>query len=129
MIRRLQVSDPRVARLRAAVRSDPRARAGAFVVIAGVLTAVALLIAPPATVTYGVGDVAKGAIRAPRSVSFISESLTEAERDKAGAAVQKQYTTDPAVVANASAHVSTAVTAIARIRLDAALSRDLKITA
>jgi len=62
MIRRLQVSDPRFARLRAAVRTEPRARASAFVVIAGVLTAIALLIAPPATVTYSVGDVAKGAI-------------------------------------------------------------------
>src|SRR5438132_169739 len=64
MIRRLQVSDPRLARLRAAVRTDPRARATAFVVIAGLLTAVALLIAPPATVTYSVGEVARGAIRA-----------------------------------------------------------------
>ena len=45
MIRRLQVSDPRFARLRAAVRTEPRVRATVFVLIAGVLTAIALLIA------------------------------------------------------------------------------------
>ncbi len=83
MIRRLQVSNPRLVRLRAAVGTDPRARATAFVLIAGILTAVALIIAPPATVTYDVGAVADRAIRAPRSVSFVSESLTEAERNKA----------------------------------------------
>jgi cyclic-di-AMP phosphodiesterase PgpH len=129
MIRRLQVSDPRFARLRAAIRSEPRARATAFVVIAGVLTAVALLIAPPATVTYSVGAVADRAIRAPRSVSFVSESLTEAERNKAEAAVQKQFATDPAVVANASTRVATVTSAIGRIRGDAAPSRDQKISA
>ena len=128
MIRRLQVSDPRFARLRTAVRTEPRARATAFVVIAGILTAIALLIAPPASVTYSVGAVADRAIRAPRSVSFVSESLTEAERDKAEAAVQKQLTTDPAVFANASTRVATAVAAIGRIRGDAALPRDRKIT-
>jgi putative nucleotidyltransferase with HDIG domain len=129
MIRRLQVSDPRFARLRAAVRNDPRARATAFVVIAWVLTAVTLLIAPPATVTYSVGAVADRAIRAPRSVSFISESLTEAERNKAEAAVAKQFATDPAVVANASTRVASVATAISRIRGDAAETRDQKITA
>jgi len=129
MIRRLQVSDPRFARLRAAVRSDSRARASAFVVIAGVLTAIALLIAPPASVTYGVGDVAKGAIRAPRSVSFISESLTDAERNKAEAAVPKQFTTDPAIVATASTRIANVTTAIGKIRGAAEQQRDQKIAA
>ena len=129
MIRRLQVSDPRFVRLRNAVRTDTRARTTAFVVIAGLLTAVALLLAPPATVTYSAGTVADRAIRAPRSVSFVSESLTEAERDKAVAAVPKQFTTDPAIVANASARLTASVTAIGRIRADAALNRDQKITA
>jgi cyclic-di-AMP phosphodiesterase PgpH len=129
MIRRLQVSDPRFARLRAAVRTEPRARATAFVFIAGVLTAIALLIAPPASVTYGVGDVARGAIRATRSVSFISESLTEAERDKAENAVQKQLTTDLAIVTTASTRIANVTSAIGRIRAEAAQQRDQKITA
>ncbi len=38
--------------MRAAVRTQPRARATAFVLIAGLLTAFALLFAPPATVAY-----------------------------------------------------------------------------
>jgi putative nucleotidyltransferase with HDIG domain len=111
------------------VRSEPRVRATAFVLIAGVLTAVALLFAPPASVSYSVGEVAKGAIRAPRSVSFVSESLTEAERNKAEAAVPKQLVTDPAIVANASSRMQGAVTGIGRIRADAALPRDQKIAA
>src|SRR5437879_7781155 len=129
MIRRLQVNDPRFARLRAAVRTEPRARATAFVVIAGVLTAIALLIAPPATVTYSDGAVADRAIRAPRSVSFVSESLTEAERNKAEAAVPKQFATDVTIVANASTRIASATSAIGRIRADAAEARDQKITA
>ena len=130
MIRRLQVSDPRFARLRAAVRTDPRARASAFVFIAGVLTAIALLIAPPASVTYSVGDVAKGAIRAPRSVSFISESLTEAERNSAEAKVLKQFATDPAIVATASTRIANVTSAVGRIlRGDAAQLREQKISA
>src|SRR3989440_6845809 len=127
MIRRLQVSDPRFARLRTAVSQEPRARATAFVFIAGVLTAIALLIAPPASVTYSVGEVARGAIRAPRSVSFISESLTEAERNKAEAAVPKQVATDPQILANASARIQSAIAAIGRIRGDATQQRDQKI--
>src|SRR5947207_4044847 len=129
MIRRLQVSDPRFARLRAAVRTEPRVRTATFVVIAGVLTAIALLIAPPATVTYSVGAVADRAIRAPRSVSFVSESLTEAERNKAEAAAPKQFATDLAIVTSASARVASATTAIGRIRADATETRDQKITA
>ena len=129
MIRRLHVSDPRLARLRVAVQTDTRARATAFVLIAWVLTAVALLIAPPATVTYSVGAVADRAIRAPRSVSFVSESLTEAERNKAEATVPKQFATDPAIVTNASTRVANVATAISRIRGDAAETRDQKITA
>src|SRR5438552_16796055 len=129
MIRRLQVSDPRFARLREAVRTEPRVRTATFVLIAGVLTAVALLVAPPATVTYSVGAVADRAIRAPRSVSFVSESLTEAERNKAEAAAPKQFATDLAIVTSASARVASAPTAISRIRGDAAETRDQKIAA
>src|SRR5207253_10243183 len=98
MIRRLQVGDPTLARLRTAVRDDARARIAAFVTIAGILTAAALLLSPPATVTYDVGAVADRVIRAPRSVLFVSESLTEAERDKAAAAERRRYATSPPTV-------------------------------
>ena len=129
MIRRLRVSDPRLSRLRATVRMEPRARATAFVLVAGLLTAVALLFAPPATVTYDVGKVADRAIRAPRSVSFVSTFLTDAEREKAVQAVPKQYTTDPSVLVTASTRVAGALGAIARTRSDAGLSREQKIAA
>src|SRR5438477_1536600 len=129
MIRRLQVGDPTLARLRTAVRDDARARIAAFVTIAGILTAAALLLSPPATVTYDVGAVADRAIRAPRSVSFVSESLTEAEREKAAAAVPKQYATNPAIVANASSRLANVVTAVGRIRAEAAQNRDQKVAA
>ena len=127
MIRRLRNGDRRLARLREAARTDPRARAATFVVIAGLLTAAALLFAPPATVTYDVGAVADRAVRAPRSVAFVSTSLTDAEREKAAAAVQKQYATDPGVVVSASTHLAGAVTALGRVRNDAAQTRDQKL--
>ena len=127
MIRRLRNGDRRLARLREAARTDPRARAATFVVIAGLLTAAALLFAPPATVTYDVGAVADRAVRAPRSVAFVSTSLTDAEREKAAGAVQKQYATDPGVVVSASTHLAGAVTALGRVRNDAAQTRDQKL--
>jgi putative nucleotidyltransferase with HDIG domain len=127
VIRRLRVGDARFARVRSAVRDEPRVRVTVFVAVAGLLTAVALLLAPPATVTYSLGAVADRAVRASRSVSFVSESLTEAERDKAAAAVATQYTTDPAIVANASSRLQSALTAIGRIRADAAENRDQKM--
>ncbi len=84
--------------LRAALTA-PRARLWVFTIAAGLLTAVALLLSPPAVVAYNVGAVATQAVKAPRSVSFVSDSLTEAERDRAAAAIQKQYAPNPAVLA------------------------------
>jgi putative nucleotidyltransferase with HDIG domain len=129
MIRRLQVNDPRLARLRAAVRADPGPRATAFIVITGLLTAVALLLAPPATVTYEAGTVADRAIRAPRSVSFVSETLTEGERIARADAVLNQYATNPATLVNASTRLGTVASAITRVRNEAAQSREQKIGA
>jgi len=109
VIRSLRVSDPRLDRIRAAVHTDVRARALAFVVVAGLLTAVTLLLAPPAVVTYDVGAVADRAIRAPRSVSFISDSLTDAERQKAETGIPKQTAVNPAVVTGASTRLANVV--------------------
>src|SRR5256885_864740 len=85
MIRRLQVSDPRFARLRTAVSQEPRARATAFVFIAGVLTAIALLIAPPASVTYSVGEAARGALRALYAQGIRAEQVDAVKADAAKA--------------------------------------------
>jgi len=129
VIQRLRVSDPRLVRLRAAVRTDSRERGGLFVAVAGALTAIVLLLSPPAVVTYDAGAVAARAIRAPRSVSFVSESLTEAEREKAAAGVPKQYATSPGIVANSSSRLTNALASIGRIRAEAAQTREQRIAA
>src|SRR6266542_816343 len=119
-----------IAEIRALVRADPRARVVAFVIATGLLSAVALLFSPPAVVSYGkAGVVADHEIRAPHSTAFSSEALTQIERDKAAAAVQRVYILDPAVNVTASAHLQAALTGITRIRNDATLPRDQRIAA
>ena len=99
-----------------------------FVIVTGLLTALALLLSPPATVSYDVGTLADRTVKAPRSVAFVSETLTEAERERAAAAVAKVYTRDPAVVASSRDRLAQAVAAIGRVRADAAQTRDQRIT-
>ncbi|HEV8228728.1 MAG TPA: HDIG domain-containing protein [Candidatus Limnocylindria bacterium] len=100
-----------------------------FIAVTGILTSAALLLSPPATVAYGVGTLADRSVKAPRSVAFVSESLTEVERDRAAAAVPKVYQPNPAVVASSRDRLAQAVTAIGRVRGDTALSREQRITA
>jgi cyclic-di-AMP phosphodiesterase PgpH len=116
-------------RLRAVVREEPRARLTAFVVLVGVATALAMLLSPPATFAYQAGAVADRAIKAQRSVSFISESLTDMERERAAAAVPKQYKRDPSVAVAESSKLSATTGQITRIRGDQTLVRDQKIVA
>ena len=99
-----------------------------FVIATGLLTALALLLSPPATVSYDVGTLADRTVKAPRSVAFVSETLTEAERERAAAAVAKVYTRDPAVVASSRDRLAQAVAAIGRVRADVAQTRDQRIT-
>jgi putative nucleotidyltransferase with HDIG domain len=119
-----------VGQFRALVEADPRVRISAFIIATGLLTAVALLFSPPAVVSYGkAGVVADHEVRAPHSTAFVSETLTQIERDKAAAAVQRGYTIDPAVNVTASAHLQAALTGIARVRGDATVPRDQRIVA
>ena len=114
--------------LRAALVA-PRTRMWVFVLATGLLTGVGLLLSPPSVVTYDVGTVATQAVKAPRSVSFVSESLTEAERDRAAAGVAKQYSPNPAVLASSRDHLAQAIATISRVRGDPTLLRDQKVTA
>ena len=107
----------------------PRTRMSIFVLATGLLTAVALLLSPPAVVTYNVGAVVTQAVKAPRSVSFVSESLTEAERDRAAAAVPKQYAPNPAVLATSRDRLAQALASLSRVRGDPTLSREQKTSA
>jgi putative nucleotidyltransferase with HDIG domain len=119
-----------LADLRALVKADPRVRMIAFVVATGLLTAIALLFSPPAVVSYGqAGVVADREVRAPHSTAFSSETLSQNERDKAAAAVQRVYAADPAVIVSSSAHLQAGLTGIARVRGDATLPRDQRIAA
>jgi cyclic-di-AMP phosphodiesterase PgpH len=99
-----------------------------FVIATSILTSVALLLSPPATVSYDVGSLADRQVRAPRSVAFVSETLTDAERERAGAAVPKVYTRSPAAVASSRDRLAQAVAAIGRVRSDAAQTREQRIT-
>ncbi len=125
MIRRF-TPPSRVLDLRAAL-AIPRTRMWVFIVATGLLTAVALLLSPPSVVTYNVGTVATQAVKAPRSVSFVSDSLTEAERDRAATAVQKQYAPNPAVLATSRDRLAQALATLSRVRGDPTLSRDQKV--
>jgi hypothetical protein len=113
--------------LRRTLRDEPRVRAGAFVLLVGLATALAMLLSPPATVSYQVGAVADRSAKAQRSVSFVSESLTEAERERAAATIAKQYKRDPAVAVAETGKLSATLSAIARVRGDAALTRDQRV--
>jgi hypothetical protein len=116
-------------RFRTAVRDQPRARLSAFVVVVGLLTGLAMLVSPPAVTSYQAGVVADRALKAQRSVSFISDSLTEIERERTAAAVPKQYKRDPSVAVTETGKLSATVTAVTRIRGDQALPRDQKVVA
>ncbi|HEV2009792.1 MAG TPA: HDIG domain-containing protein [Candidatus Limnocylindria bacterium] len=119
-----------VADVRALIQADPRVRMAAFVIATGLLSAVALLFSPPAVVSYGqTGVVADREVRAPHSTAFTSETLSQIERDKAAAAVQRVYAADPAVIVASSSHLQAALTGIARVRGDATLPRDQRIAA
>ncbi len=116
-------------RLQRLIREEPRARLTAFVVVVGALTALAMLISPPAAYSSTAGTVADRSLKADRSVSFTSESLTEAARDRAAAAVPKQYRRDPGVAVSESGRLTATIAAITKIRADTTLSLDQRITA
>ena len=115
--------------LRAVGRDDARVRLGAFVAIFGVLVAITLLLSPPAVVSYDSGVVADRSIKAPRSVSYVSEALTAAEREKAATAVARQYTRTPTVVVAETSNLAKTVDGVAKVRADATATRDAKLAA
>ena len=104
------------------------ARMYVFVIATGILTAIALLLSPPATVSYNVGTLADRQVKATRSVAFVSETLTVAEQERAAAAVPKVYARDPAVLASSRDRMAQAVAAIGRVRADVAQTREQRIT-
>lgn len=126
-LRRNSFISRRFGRFGSAMRREPRMRTGAFVVVVGLATAFAMLVSPPATVTYDVGAVSERSVRAPRSVAFISDSLTEAERERAAGAVAPVYRREPAVAVAETGKLAATVTSIGAARADETLSRDERI--
>ena len=122
----IRFSPPRrVTDVRAALRTA-RARLVLFTLGVGLLTALALVAAPVAP-SYDAGDLADHDIRASRSISFVSESLTDAERSRAEAAVPKQYAVNPAVIANQRDRLAQTLAKISGTRGDPTLSREQKV--
>ncbi|MBM4420641.1 MAG: HDIG domain-containing protein [Chloroflexi bacterium] len=125
--RRLEIVRQRES-LSALIHTDERWRIGAFALVAGLFSAIALLLTPPAVVTYGTGMVADRQVKAARSVVFISESLTAAERERAVTAVPRQYARNSAAVANETVKLGSEIAALARVR-DSSQARDAKVAA
>lgn len=118
-----------VRQVRAVVREEPRARLGAFVVAVGLLTALAMLLAPPASMAYSSGSVADRSIKATRSVSYVSEILTDAERERSAAQIPKQYRRDPAIAVGETGRLAATLAALTRARTDPTLTRDQRVVA
>lgn len=111
------------------LRLEPRLRTAAFVVIVGLLSGVAMLLFPPSEVSYDVGVVADRSVRAPRSVSFVSPTLTQAERERAAEAVPQQYRRDPGVAVAETGALASTVAAIEEVRTNEVLAREERIGA
>ncbi len=90
----------------------PRMRLVLVTLLIALVSAAALLFNPPAVVSYDVGQVADRIVRAPRSVTFVSESLSQEARDRAADSVARVYRRDAAVVTR---QVSALTAALGRI--------------
>ena len=105
----------------------PQLRVPAATAIIAILTAALLLFTPPAVAGYGVGEVATQTVRAPRSVTFVSDALTQKARDSAADAVSKLYHRDPSVGTQQATSLTQSLTRIDHARTDAQATRDAKL--
>ena len=120
---------PRTMRDARAMLRTPKGRLSTFVLLCAIFSGIALLLSPPATVSYDAGVVADRSIKAPRSVSYVSDLLTDAERDRAAAAVGRVSTLNPAISVEQSGRLATTLGAIARVRADSGQGRDQRLAA
>ncbi len=107
-----------IAALRATVERDRRVRFGAFTVTLAVLSTLALLISPPPQVEYGVGQVTDRAIRSPRSLTYVSQLLTDEARERAAEGVARVYRRDPSVATQQVAMLTQSIGRLAQARVD-----------
>jgi putative nucleotidyltransferase with HDIG domain len=93
------------------------------------LSAVVLLISPPAVVSYEEGQVADRAVRATRSHTYVSETLTEEARTRAAEGVPPEYRRDASLAAQQTTTLGFTMQRLGRLRVDGQLSRDARIAA
>ena len=110
-----------------AVDERPTLRLPAVTVIIALFSTAILLVTPPAAAGYGVGEVATQTIRAPRSVTFVSDFLTQKGRDSAVDAVGKTYRRDASVATQQVTTLQQSLARIDRARADPQATRDAKL--
>jgi putative nucleotidyltransferase with HDIG domain len=81
----------------------------------------------PSVAGYGVGEVSTQTVRAPRSVTFVSDVLTQKARDSAADAIGKVYRKDGSVAAQQVTLLTQSLTRIDRARLDPQATRETRI--
>ena len=115
--------------LRDQVAEKPRLRLAVFATILAGLSAAILLVTPPSATAYEIGQVATQAVRAPRSVTFVSDALTQEARDRAADAVGRLYRRDQSVPTQQVGALTASLARISQARADAQLPRDSRLAA
>src|SRR5438067_12942615 len=105
----------------------PELRLPAITALIAVLLSAVLLVTPPAVADYRVGEVARQDVRAPRSVTFVSDVLTQKARDSAAASVPKVYKRDPSIATQQVAAVTQSLARIDHARTDTQATHDAKV--
>lgn len=123
---RLVLTRRRPTAFRTTLREHPRLRLVVVTALIAGVSAAILLFNPPAVVSYEVGQVADQAVRAPRSITYVSESLTEEARERAAESVAPVYRRDPAVTTQQVAALNQALARIGQFRAEG-LARETRM--
>ncbi len=112
---------------RDAMAEQPRLRLAVIATLLAALSAAILLVTPPSVAGYEVGQVATQTLRAPRSVTFVSDALTVEARNRAADAVARLYHRDPSVPTRQVSTLTQALARIAQARSDAEAPRGSRL--
>ncbi len=114
---------------REAIGERPRMRLAVLATLLATLSAAILLVTPPAVAGYEVGQVATQIVRAPRSVTFVSDTLTGEARDRAAEAVPRLYRRDPSVPTQKVDALTQSLARIVQARAGTLASRESRLAA
>jgi putative nucleotidyltransferase with HDIG domain len=107
---------------------NERVRLAIVIGVLALLSSIVLLFSPPTLVSYEVGDVADRSLRANRSVTFVSEVLTQEARDRAAGTIAPVYRIDPSVASQQAARLEQLFTRIGAVRADAQKPREQRLS-